>query len=620
MHLPRAVAATLSVLLVATTAVVAAQSGVPEAPVNLTASATGSTVVIVWQPGSGPAPTGYLLEAAVSAGGPAMAVVPVSSPGLTVPGVPDGTYYVRVRGTNAAGSGPASSEVAVTVGAPACGMAPAAPVGLAHSVSGGVVTFTWSAGAGGCAATHYVLSAGSAAGLSNLAAVNVGLTTSLSAPVPVGTYFVRVAAANAWGTSAASNEVTFTIGPGCTVPGAPEGFVATGTGGVASFQWQPPLTGDAATGYLLEAGTSASGAEIAVLPVGGLSFATPAPPGSYYVRVRAQNACGTGPASPTQLLVVGCTLPGTPGAPVVSVAGATASIAWNALGGAAQYQVEVGTAPGASNVGVQTTASTSLPWAGLAPGTYYTRVRALNACGAGAASPEARFTIAPAPSATRVIGVSGNLAFGAVPVGQVASATFTISNSGNSTLTFTALTCTCDVNVFGASPTSGTVPPGGSRTVTLLFGPLAAASYGGTLSVVSDATAGTASIAVSGTGVSAPPPPPASALHVWGGAGYNQYLGYFTCTFCVEYGSNSINNLYGTYGSQYSSTSIRNNFGSYGSPYSSYSACNQYASSPPRVFNADGSVYYGELTLNQYRGDAITASSIVNWLLYDVCP
>ncbi len=57
-----------------------------------------------------------------------------------------------------------------------------------------------------------------------------------------------------------------------------------------------------------------------------------------------------------------------------------------------------------------------------------------------------------------------------------------------------------------------------------------------------------------------------------------------------------------TAGSPYSSTSIRNNFSQYGSLYRTYSACNQFASSPPRVFNGDGSIYYGELTLNQASG------------------
>ncbi len=75
-----------------------------------------------------------------------------------------------------------------------------------------------------------------------------------------------------------------------------------------------------------------------------------------------------------------------------------------------------------------------------------------------------------------------------------------------------------------------------------------------------------------------------------------------------------------TAGSPYSSTSIRNNFSQYGSLYRTYSACNQFASSPPRVFNGDGSIYYGELTLNQFRADAIRTSSIASWLVNDVCP
>lgn len=609
----------LTAAVFASVASLVAQSGPPAPPTNLAASASGSTVTITWQPGAGAAPTGYQLEAAATPSGAAIASVPVASTGLTAPSVPDGTYYLRVRAVNAAGVSAPSAEVSVTVGVPACGAVPAAPVNLTQVVSGGVVTLTWTHGSGGCPPAHYVLSAGSQSGLADLASVNLGAITAFSTPAPPGTYFLRVAAANAWGTSAASNEVVVTIGPSCVVPGAPEAFVATATGTLASFQWQPPLTGGVPSNYLLEAGTTPSGAELTVVPLNGLSFAAQAPPGSYYLRVRAQNACGTGPASSTQLLTVGgCSAPGTPGTPTVTVAGTTASLAWPVVSGATQYQVEVGTAAGASNVGVQTVTSTSAQLTALAPGTYFTRVRALNACGPGATSGEATFTIAPPPSATRIISLSGNLAFGSVTVGQTKSATLTITNSGTGTLTFTGLSCTCNVNVFSASPTSGTVPPGGSRTVTVYFAPLAATSYTGTLSVASDATAGNGSIAVSGTGVTSPPPP-LPGFHVWGGPGYTQYLGFWTCTFCVEYGANSINNLYGTYGSEYSATSIRNNYGQYGSPYSSYSACNPYASSPPLVFNEDGSVYYGELTLNQYRAEAITASGVVSWLANDVC-
>jgi hypothetical protein len=116
-----------------------------------------------------------------------------------------------------------------------------------------------------------------------------------------------------------------------------------------------------------------------------------------------------------------------------------------------------------------------------------------------------------------------------------------------------------------------------------------------------------------------PAPSPSTAFHVWGGPGYTQYLGFFTCVFCTEFGADSINNEFGRYGSQFSSTSMRNEFSQYGSEFSTYSACNQFASTPPRVYNANRSTYYGELTLNQFRGDAIKAATIVNWLTGSVC-
>lgn len=616
MCLTRATSAHVIAALFAGSMLISAQSGVPAAPTDLTATVSGTTVIITWLPGGGPPATGYQVEAALTSFGAAVATLPVTSPTLTVTSVPNGTYFVRVRATNELGVSAASGEVVVTVGTPACATAPNPPENLTHTVDGGVVSFNWAPSAGGCAPEHYVLSAGSATGLSNLANVNVGQQTTFTTPAPPGTYFVRVAGVNAYGVGPASNEVVLSVGPTCSLPGAPQDFSAGSVGTFASFQWQPPSAGGPPTSYLLEAGASPSGAELAVLPVSGLTFGTAAPPGSYYVRVRAQNACGIGPASSTQLLTIRCTPPGAPGTPSAGVTGTSVSLGWAGVAGATQYRVEVGTAAGASNVGVQTVSGTTTLFSGLAPGTYFTRVIAVNSCGPGAASGEATFTVASLPGASRVIGLSGNLAFGNVPVGQSATATLTISNTGNSTLTFTGFTCTCNVSVYSVSLTGGTVPPGSSRTVTVTFSPLSVASYTGTLSVISDATAGSGSIGISGNGISTPA---AAAYHVWGGPNYTQYLGFWTCTFCQEFGANSINNTFGTYGSEYSSTSIRNSYSQYGSPYSAYSACNEYASTPPRVYNSDKSQYFGTLTLNSYAFQAITAPGIVSWLRNDVC-
>ena len=89
---------------------------VPAAPMLNAPVVSGRTVTFSWTPGAGGgAPTSYLLMAAVTPGGPAIASVPVSGTGLSVPGVPPGTYYVRVSGVNSVGAGPASNAVTVVV-------------------------------------------------------------------------------------------------------------------------------------------------------------------------------------------------------------------------------------------------------------------------------------------------------------------------------------------------------------------------------------------------------------------------------------------------------------------------------------------------------------------------
>jgi len=96
-----------------------------------------------------------------------------------------------------------------------------------------------------------------------------------------------------------------------------------------------------------------------------------------------------------------------------------------------------------------------------------------------------------------VIGISGNLSFGNVTTGTTATATLTITNSGNATLTVTDI-----IYPDGFSGAwSGTVAAGCSHTVTVTFAPATVSSYSGTATVNSDATSGTSTISVSGTGI-----------------------------------------------------------------------------------------------------------------------
>jgi hypothetical protein len=92
------------------------------------------------------------------------------------------------------------------------GSAPAAPTNLTASVAGSSVTLRWSAPQDGTVDT-YVIEAGSASGLADLATVNTGTATTIfsAAGVHAGTYFVRVGAGNAAGTSGPSNETVVVL-------------------------------------------------------------------------------------------------------------------------------------------------------------------------------------------------------------------------------------------------------------------------------------------------------------------------------------------------------------------------------------------------------------------------
>jgi photosystem II stability/assembly factor-like uncharacterized protein len=97
---------------------------------------------------------------------------------------------------------------ALRLGDPKCVDPPATPTGLTSAVSGANVTLSWTAPAGVCSLTGYVVEAGSAAGLSNLAVLPTGgtATTFSATGVGKGTYFVRMRASNENGTSGPSNE------------------------------------------------------------------------------------------------------------------------------------------------------------------------------------------------------------------------------------------------------------------------------------------------------------------------------------------------------------------------------------------------------------------------------
>jgi hypothetical protein len=107
------------------------------------------------------------------------------------------------------------------------------------------------------------------------------------------------------------------------------------------------------------------------------------------------------------------------------------------------------------------------------------------------------------PDATRIINVTGDMAFGDVNFGESPTRMLTIANSGTGVLTFTGITAVEGTGTAGytATPTTGTVPPGGSVPVTIQFTPTIAQLYSNVLTVVGDQTSGNAAINFSGRGI-----------------------------------------------------------------------------------------------------------------------
>lgn len=178
----------------------------PDPPVNITASVQGSTVSLAWTAATtGGTTSSYLLEAGTAPGLADLAVVPTPAPSFSAPGVPDGTYHLRVRAVGLAGTSAPSANVPVVVG---CVAPPPAPASYSASVAAGVVTLAWTVPAG---AIGVRVEVGFATTATDVAFDVPATSASFSAPAPPGSYFTRVRAVNACGTSAPSIELTLTV-------------------------------------------------------------------------------------------------------------------------------------------------------------------------------------------------------------------------------------------------------------------------------------------------------------------------------------------------------------------------------------------------------------------------
>src|SRR5687767_1433548 len=129
----------------------------------------------------------------------------------------------------------------LTSGLPLGAAVPTAPTNLSTTVTGQIVTLTWTASAN--SPTQYLLHAGFAPGHTALSVALGAAQTTFTASAGPGTYYARVYAVNADGTSPVSNEVTVVITSTCGNPSVPLNLRAMQKGAEIYLFWVRPQFG-----------------------------------------------------------------------------------------------------------------------------------------------------------------------------------------------------------------------------------------------------------------------------------------------------------------------------------------------------------------------------------------
>ena len=267
-------------------------------------------------------------------------------------------------------------------------------------------TLIWNASAG---ATSYGLQVSTTSSFSTTVVNQTGIQNTsypASGLANSTTYYWRVNATNAGGTSAWSAVWSFTTL--AVPPAAPT--LSSPASGATGVSVTPTLAWNASTGatsYGLQVSTSSSFSTTVVNQTGitGTSYAVPSGEllnnTTYYWRVNATNAAGTSAWSTAPEFHNGCCSACSPN-PFSPANGATGvsrtpTLTWSASSGATSYRVQVSTSSSFSTTVVNqsvTTTSYTIPSGSRlsATTTYYWRVNATNAGGTSAWSSVRSFT------------------------------------------------------------------------------------------------------------------------------------------------------------------------------------------------------------------------------------
>lgn len=276
---------------------------------------------------------------------------------------------------------------------------PGTPQRLAASVKGSTVTLSWLAPIAGTVPAEYIVDAGVAPG-QTLYSFSAGKKSSAKVSnVGNGRYYVRVRGVNAMGSSTPSNDVVVSVGCSAS-PNPLINLITKIRGGLVSMTWTDP-DGCTDTSYQLSVADQPSGASVAQMATESNTLTALAGPGVYYVKAASVTAHGVSVPTEEVRVVVkggGCVPPQFRTQLWTDIYGPWVQLAWRptslseALAADAvaplQYVLEVGSAPGLTNVLATPVGRTTYIATPAPAGTYYVRVRPADVCGLGTPSNE----------------------------------------------------------------------------------------------------------------------------------------------------------------------------------------------------------------------------------------
>ncbi|MDR1858300.1 MAG: fibronectin type III domain-containing protein [Treponema sp.] len=318
----------------------------PPAPTGLVSiTHTETSIAIAWNAVSGA--NKYHVYAGTVAGSLTLRGNPTSASFLIEGLTADTTYYIEVSAENEAGEGTKSAPITVTTN---LGVKPAAPSGLAvGAITETSIAITWDSVPG---ASSYKVFAGTTTAEMTLQGSPTTTSFTITELSANTTCYVAVSTRTAANESDQSTPISVV-----TLPSAPTGLAA---GTVTSNSIVVTWTGiSGVSGYTVYAGTTSGNMTqrgtptVASFAITGLTVNT-----TYYIAVSARNTSGEGdqssPITATTKLPMPAGVIATPQAGSNSI-----QVSWNAVSGAASYNVYRSSSATGTYSNIGTTAGTS---------------------------------------------------------------------------------------------------------------------------------------------------------------------------------------------------------------------------------------------------------------------